>query len=77
MRQLKIIGEAANHLSDEFKATHPTIPWKQVTGFRNFIVHHYWDTDWSEAEQTIALDLPAIRSALIANRHSRKFTLGS
>ncbi len=64
MRQLEIIGEAANHLSDEFRAHHGVIPWKQVIGFRNFIVHHYWDTDWSEVERTIDIDLPLIRSAL-------------
>ena len=40
MRQSEILGEAPNHLSDGFKAIHPTVPWKQVTGFRNFIAHH-------------------------------------
>lgn len=77
MRQLEIIGEAATHLSDGFKAIHPTVPWKQVTGFRNFIVHHYWDTDWSEVERTIELDLPGIRSALTTNEHSDNLDQGS
>ena len=35
------IGETANHLSDEFKVTHPEIEWKAIIGFRNRIVHAY------------------------------------
>ncbi len=64
-RQLEIIGEAARHLSDEFKASFTEVPWRQVTGFRNFIVHHYWDTDWSEIEQTVANDIPEVKRVLM------------
>jgi uncharacterized protein with HEPN domain len=39
--QLQIIGEAASHLSDEFRLAHPEIPWRDVIGMRNIIVHAY------------------------------------
>ena len=52
IRQLGIIGEAANHLSSETKAKAPEIPWRDVVDTRNFLIHAYalvdlaavWDT---------------------------------
>lgn len=40
-RQLIVIGEAANHISDEFKHTEPDIPWSKIIGMRNIIAHEY------------------------------------
>ena len=42
---LQIIGEAARHLSDEFKETHSEIQWEQIIGMRNIIVHDYFEID--------------------------------
>jgi uncharacterized protein with HEPN domain len=41
MFNLVIMGEAANHISDEFQAQHPSIPWAALIGTRNVIVHGY------------------------------------
>jgi len=40
-RQLVVIGEAANHLSETFKKAHPEIPWKGIIGQRNVLAHEY------------------------------------
>jgi uncharacterized protein with HEPN domain len=40
-RQLLVIGEAAHHLSSELTDAHPDIPWSQMVGLRNIIVHDY------------------------------------
>ena len=40
-RQLLVIGEAANHVSDEFQAEHPEIPWARIIGQRNVLAHEY------------------------------------
>lgn len=40
-RQLLVIGEAANHLSVEFRTEYSNIPWKLMIGFRNIIAHEY------------------------------------
>jgi uncharacterized protein with HEPN domain len=40
-RQLLVIGEAANHLSDECRNSNPDIPWKLMIGLRNIIAHDY------------------------------------
>ena len=45
VRNLEIIGEAAKQLSSEFKIRHSTIPWPQISGLRNRIVHDYAGVD--------------------------------
>lgn len=40
-RLLLIIGEAANHVSREFQASHPEIEWAQIIGLRNVLAHEY------------------------------------
>jgi uncharacterized protein with HEPN domain len=40
--ELVTIGEAANNLSDELKAMHPEVPWRDIVDFRNVLAHHYW-----------------------------------
>ncbi|MCF0038649.1 HepT-like ribonuclease domain-containing protein [Dyadobacter fanqingshengii] len=44
-RQLEIIGEATNHLSENLKSDNPEIEWRKVTAFRNFIIHEYFGVD--------------------------------
>lgn len=44
-RQVEIIGEAANHLSEEIKQKYPSVPWKKIVGFRNLISHEYFRID--------------------------------
>jgi uncharacterized protein with HEPN domain len=40
--QLTIIGEAVAHISEDLKSRHPEIPWRDIVGFRNQTVHHYF-----------------------------------
>ena len=45
VRNLEIIGEAAKQLPAEFKKRHSAIPWQQIAGLRNRIVHDYAGID--------------------------------
>ncbi|TAO01281.1 MAG: DUF86 domain-containing protein [Phormidium sp. SL48-SHIP] len=45
LRELEIIGEAANKLPDELKNQYPSVPWRDMTDFRNILAHHYWAID--------------------------------
>jgi len=47
IRNFEIIGEAANRLPEDFKATFPEIDWQRIRGFRNRIVHDYFGIDYS------------------------------
>ncbi len=45
IRQLSIIGEAAGDLSEEFRRDYPSIPWSDIYGMRNKLVHDYFGVD--------------------------------
>jgi uncharacterized protein with HEPN domain len=64
MRELGIIGEAANGLSDGFKAMRPEIPWRSIVDLRNVLTHHYWDTAWALIEQVVNDDLGELRRSI-------------
>ncbi len=64
VRNLEIIGEAANRLPDEFKEKHPEVEWHKVVGLRNRIIHDYFGIDLEIIWQIIHSDLPALRQTL-------------
>jgi len=41
LRNLQTLSEATQQLPEELKQRHPSIPWKQISGFRNILVHAY------------------------------------
>ena len=41
LRNLQTLSEATQHLPEDLKNQHPGIPWKQISGFRNILVHQY------------------------------------
>jgi uncharacterized protein with HEPN domain len=43
-RQLLVIGEAANHISPQFRKKHPAIPWAKMIALRNILAHEYGET---------------------------------
>jgi uncharacterized protein with HEPN domain len=64
VRNLTIIGEAAKRiekLKPDFIAAHPEVPWADMQGIRNKVVHDYFDISWKIVWNTIKQDLPAVR----------------
>ena len=67
---ISTIGEAASNVTDEFKALHPEIPWIQMRGLRNRLVHIFdyeqidYDIIWIVATEELPALEPKIRSAL-------------
>jgi uncharacterized protein with HEPN domain len=65
IRQLEIMGEATKNLSQEIREKHPDIPWKDIAGMRDKLIHQYFGVDiagvWDTAEQ----DIPTLKSNLI------------
>jgi len=70
IRNLEIIGEAANRLPKDFINKRPEIEWVKIIGFRNRIVHEYFGVDLKIIWQIIQKDLPPFRDSLIAIRSS-------
>ncbi|MBO7052729.1 MAG: DUF86 domain-containing protein [Prevotella sp.] len=65
VKNIEIIGEAANLLSKEFVESHTSTPWKQVRGMRNYIVHEYFQIDDIVVWDVVSNDLPLLRSQLL------------
>lgn len=45
LRNLEIIGEAANSISDGMHLQHSNIEWRRIVGLRNIVIHHYFGVD--------------------------------
>ena len=45
VQNLEIIGEASGHIPEDIRSKYPEIPWKRVVGFRNIVIHGYFDVD--------------------------------
>ena len=58
--QLEIIGEATKRLSDELRETHADIPWRQMAGMRDVLIHAYDHVDIDEVWNVIEQALPDV-----------------
>jgi uncharacterized protein with HEPN domain len=57
IRQLEIVGEASRLLSDEIKDANPKVPWREISGMRNHLIHRYFKVDIEEVWRTAKNDL--------------------
>ena len=65
-RNIGIIGEAVRQLPDDFKNDHDMIPWSQIGGMRNRIIHEYFGLDLEILWQVIQHDLPDLEVSIRA-----------
>lgn len=64
VRLIEIVGEAANRVSLEGRAKSPGIPWLQIIGMRNRLIHGYDNIDFDILHQTVCQDLPLLITEL-------------
>jgi uncharacterized protein with HEPN domain len=64
LRELEIIGEAANKISESTKKRFPYFPWKELVGMRNRLIHAYFDVDHDMIWKTIREHLPTLHKQL-------------
>jgi uncharacterized protein with HEPN domain len=60
VRNLEIIGEATKRLSDTVRQQHPQIPWREMAGMRDVLIHAYDRVDLEEVWITMSEQLPAL-----------------
>jgi uncharacterized protein with HEPN domain len=66
VRLLEIVGEAASRIPEEERARHPEIPWAQIVGLRNRLIHGYDAVDLDILWQIVTADLPPLVASLEA-----------
>jgi len=64
VRLLEIIGEAVRGISQEFRDSHPDLPWKIMIGMRDRLIHAYFDVNLDVVWQTVTEDLPPLIAQL-------------
>jgi uncharacterized protein with HEPN domain len=66
LKQIEVIGEAAKHLSPDFTDAYPAVPWKDIAGMRDFIVHNYFGVDVEAVYKTVIVDIPLLKEEIAA-----------
>jgi len=66
IRQLEILGEAAKRVSPALRARFPAIPWQDMAGLRDKLIHGYFGVDLDKVWITATEDLPPLRTELQA-----------
>jgi uncharacterized protein with HEPN domain len=61
VRNLEVIGEAVRHLPEEFRRTHPEVPWRSVSALRNVLIHEYFGVDMEAVWGVVKKRIPELR----------------
>ncbi|MDK2831557.1 MAG: hypothetical protein PWQ51_1974 [Methanolobus sp.] len=64
IRQLEIIGEATKNLSLNTTESYPQIPWKEIAGMRDKLIHVYFGVDLEEVWNTAKRDIPELKTVI-------------
>lgn len=62
IKQLEIIGEAANHISEKLKENYSEIEWREIIGLRNILIHEYFGVDENIVWGIITKDMPKLKN---------------
>ncbi|MBU1129437.1 MAG: DUF86 domain-containing protein [Nanoarchaeota archaeon] len=61
IRRLEIIGEAFKNIPENFRKKYPEVPWKDVAGFRDILIHGYFGVELKRVWNIIKNDLPVLK----------------
>jgi uncharacterized protein with HEPN domain len=64
VRQLEIIGEAARNVSDDFRQAHAEVPWTEIVGMSNRLLHAYFQVDLAIVWEIVEGDLPLLEDQI-------------
>ena len=64
IRQLEVMGEAARNLSEDLRSERPQIPWRQMIGLRNRMIHAYFNVDLQIIWEIVQGDIPDLKQKM-------------
>ncbi len=64
IRRFEIIGEASKNIPNSFRQKHPGVPWRDMAGLRDVLVHEYFGVDASRVWGVVEDDLPKLRKQI-------------
>lgn len=64
VRSLEVIGEAAGKIPQRIRDNYPEIPWQELSGMRNRLIHEYFGVDFDIVWETIKEDLESLNEAV-------------
>ncbi len=64
IKEIEIIGEASSKITEETKLKYKNVPWKDIVGMRNRLIHGYFDVDIELVWNTVQNNLPQLQSLL-------------
>ncbi len=73
LRQLEVIGEASNRLSEKLILNNPEIPWARIIGLRNLVIHEYFGIDDLTIWNVIKINLPDLKVKVAAILEKNEF----
>ena len=65
LRGLEIIGEATKNLSEKLNTKYPHIPWKEIAGMRDKLIHQYFGVNLDLVWETIKTKLPELKNQIL------------
>jgi len=65
IRNLEIIGEATKRISADVKNDNSEIPWREIAGFRDVLIHDYMGVDLSVVWNVLVQDMPKLKSTVM------------
>lgn len=64
VRALEIMGEASKKIPEDFRKNNPQIPWREIAGTRDKLIHEYFGVNWLVIWKTVQEDLPPLTRQL-------------
>ncbi len=65
IRQFEIVGEATKNISTPFRDRYPFIPWRDLAGFRDKLIHQYFGVDLATVWRSVVEDVPMLQDELL------------